>query len=385
MVISYINAKSENTYLKNSPKEDAPSFVEKSIIGVCDDPSSIGLSSLMKTKTIKKWVALNKEMSVAEIARITNNTEDKIHYWLRKNNNELPINLYSKREIRKIHEEYIMGENMTLSYISKIYNVNSIALARMFRKLKLPVKDQYTIFHKNINDSFFHRIDSEIKAYLLGFFAADGHVSIYGLNIAIQKKDIEILHLFNKYVAKNNCDIIHVTNRNLCLIRINSKAISRDLKKLGYDNNKTYTCKHLPKIPKKYMRHFIRGYFDGDGSIIFLKVPNAKGGGYNRTMTITAHNKSVLTDIVKVLRSIGYKGKVYYYATRTGKLVIMGKTTKINCKPSYTLYISALKNLQKIYNVFYKNSKFYLKRKKEKFEMAIIPRNATNTLEPKNK
>ena len=48
-VIINTNAKSENTYLKYSPREDATFRAEKSVIGIGDNPSSIGLFYFMKT------------------------------------------------------------------------------------------------------------------------------------------------------------------------------------------------------------------------------------------------------------------------------------------------------------------------------------------------
>jgi len=119
-------------------------------------------------------------------------------------------------------------------------------------------------------------------AYILGFIAADGNVSIrknrkdsYLFNITNKdKRHLEkirdILFPFKKiclkksgYTGLKDNFYIQTTNKELC----------KDLIKLGMIPRKTYFLQ-LPKIPKKYFADFVRGFFDGDGTVYIYKVNN---------------------------------------------------------------------------------------------------------------
>lgn len=50
------------------------------------------------------------------------------------------------------------------------------------------------------------------------------------------------------------------------VLQIGSKELFNDLVTLGLTPNKARRMQ-LPKIPQKYVGHFIRGYFDGDGNV----------------------------------------------------------------------------------------------------------------------
>lgn len=60
----------------------------------------------------------------------------------------------------------------------------------------------------NVNDDFFKNIDSEIKAYLLGFFLADGTYGLgarctksYRFQVTLQEEDLEIISLFKEFIV----------------------------------------------------------------------------------------------------------------------------------------------------------------------------------------
>lgn len=60
----------------------------------------------------------------------------------------------------------------------------------------------------NVVDDFFDVIDSEIKAYLLGFFVADGYFNLgarctksYRFQVALQNTDEEIIQLYRQFIC----------------------------------------------------------------------------------------------------------------------------------------------------------------------------------------
>lgn len=63
------------------------------------------------------------------------------------------------------------------------------------------------MIYKNINDSFFEKIDTEEKAYFLGLFYADGCNYINGnasrVALSLQEDDKKILEIFNNFIYPN--------------------------------------------------------------------------------------------------------------------------------------------------------------------------------------
>ena len=124
------------------------------------------------------------------------------------------------------------------------------------------------------NYQYFDRIDSEDQAYFLGFIYADGFITEDIFGIAIKEEDIDVLEKLKKYMGSTYP--IHYYENNgfngkykptkYCRVMIRSKEIVDCLQKQGVFYRKSY-CLKEPHIQKELIRHFIRGYMDGDGSI----------------------------------------------------------------------------------------------------------------------
>lgn len=141
-----------------------------------------------------------------------------------------------------------------------------------------------TRIKKTCTRDFFNVIDTEEKAYWLGFIFADGYISYsernmqkgqlattYCVGIKLKWSDREHLKKFNKAINGNykvfkeisRPDGFRKKTTEAAKILIYSQQMYNDLNKY-FDRDKTYTAK-FPDIPENLMRHFIRGYFDGDG------------------------------------------------------------------------------------------------------------------------
>lgn len=116
-------------------------------------------------------------------------------------------------------------------------------------------------------ENFFEIIDSEEKAYFLGFLFADGYVNEKNnvVDITIHHKDKEILDALVESIYPEGRPLM-VVKREYVRLVINSSKFVADLVKHGCVQAKTFVLK-FPHIPEIFQRDFIRGYFDGDGSI----------------------------------------------------------------------------------------------------------------------
>ena len=138
----------------------------------------------------------------------------------------------------------------------------------------------------SFDDNFFKVIDSEEKAYWLGFIFADGSVQ-YGkksaLEISLKGGDIKHLQKFKKAISfkgdiKTRDVFLESTGKTYpaCRMFLYGTAFVESLISLGCIPSKSLTVE-FPQISKPLWRHFIRGYVDGNGSIYTIASPYAIG------------------------------------------------------------------------------------------------------------
>lgn len=238
-------------------------------------------------------------------------------------------------------------EYQTTTYkIKKLLQENGIIIRSRNEQNKYSPQNQRKY---KINDSYFDVIDEENKAYLLGFLAADGAVQKRGnIKITLSRVDKEFLEQIKKvlntdypihdYLTKDGYETSELSFR--------SSQIMNELSKYGIVNKKTYSFSFPYNIPKKYYIDFIRGYWDGDGTV-------CKSGGYVRT-SLCSHQKVFLEEVIEILEKLG-----------------IPKVTIHKDKRSEVYYIQyASQSSEKLYNLFYKNKNSFdicLTRKYKKF------------------
>ena len=189
-------------------------------------------------------------------------------------------------------EKYYSGE-LKFKELCEIYQVSIPTMYKYFDKFG--IKRRLNIVKESIKHDFFNKIDSEEKAYILGFYIADGSVHKgdshqgYKFSIGISALDVDILEKIRDILSPNaniNFSEERVNNygiktNTMCKISISSKDIVNTLCDLGLGENKTYLTKSIINIvPNELMFHFIRGYFDGDGNM-FLGVEYSSGTKYS--------------------------------------------------------------------------------------------------------
>ncbi len=122
------------------------------------------------------------------------------------------------------------------------------------------------------NDDFFSVIDTQEKAYWLGYLCADGTVSCVpnrssGGNcyqVSLVSKDEDIFK-FAQAIGYPQNKV--VKREGIFGISLTSKKMHDDLVRLGCGHHKTETLKILPTVSPDLFRHLVRGFFDGDGTI----------------------------------------------------------------------------------------------------------------------
>src|SRR5271154_3325218 len=119
-----------------------------------------------------------------------------------------------------------------------------------------------------LNESFFDTWSPEM-AYVLGFWFADGYMTVdRSYRISFFSNDIQILGDIRRALESTNPIVGNNRDQSFCL-RVHSKKLYEGLTRLGGFRAKSRTVT-FPFVPKEYLRDFIRGYFDGDGSVGFI-------------------------------------------------------------------------------------------------------------------
>lgn len=249
-------------------------------------------------------------------------------------------------EETKISELYLQGK--TIKEIAELYNVGNTTIKRYLDKYSVPMRtsgESQRVYKCDHN--FFASIDTEAKAYFLGFIFADGCVTNMKrrkvLSISIKKSDISLLETFRRAVKSNHP--IKENKDGTVRIHICSPEIVNDLSKYGCVQNKTFKIT-FPSIPKPMQRHFIRGYFDGDGS---LTISKCRGKTVYRVMF--AGNANFLTDLQRVLQD-----------NLSIKPVALTKHKSI-----YVL--SYVSDAKAILDWLYKDATVYLERKHQRYRL----------------
>ena len=292
--------------------------------------------------------------------------------------------------IRDLFYQMHWLEDMKHSEIGRELNIPRVTVTRWFHRFRLPTQSCHRFTDKNLtswlyktgqlkkkpryggpdrrierakcglNGDFFKKWSPEM-AYVLGYFAADGCMFINPRGskyVSFTSCDCEILQKVRRMLGSNHkFSVKKRHNRNwkdAFTLQIGSKEMYKDLIKKGFMPKKAFRFK-LPPVPKKYMRHFIRGYFDGDGSItrgyFKRKDRNNKMTLYLLTCLSSA-NLPFLREISKVLKeNIGITGG---YIDKKGGHLAYSKLDSIKLFRYMYKGVSKEQYLERKYNKFQK-------------------------------
>lgn len=134
------------------------------------------------------------------------------------------------------------------------------------------MKKQFKLRKYSINENYFNYIDDNVIAYILGFISADGGIFKNQLTIAQSGNEGKILLEWIKNKLNSNHAILlrkgkKITHRDAHILTITSPQIIKDLKKFNIIENKKYNFNFPDLLDLKYLKSYIRGYFDGDGCV----------------------------------------------------------------------------------------------------------------------
>lgn len=249
---------------------------------------------------------------------------------------------------QEIIDKYNQG--LSMNEIAKDYDCAPISIGRLLKKNNINIRSLSEAKKKYLLDEHcFDDIDSEEKAYVLGFLYADGYnrEDEHKIKITLAIYDRDILEKI-RAVLKTNAPIkikkpAKIKNSNYCgaptaTLQISSVYLSNRLKELGIVQRKTYDLIFPKYIPSTLLKHFVRGYFDGDGCI-------TKGRHEYPKATI-ASSLSFLKELKKILESEFIKSCLYQNKKTNKNIAFLD----INSKESVAIFFNWIYSESKIYS-----------------------------------
>lgn len=252
-----------------------------------------------------------------------------------------------------------MNDEIIKEYINNGASINSLAkqydsTPYMIKKFLVAnnvkirtAQEQTSISNLNraikINDNYFNELNLE-NSYYLGFIAADGTVrkDSNEIKITISNEDEQfLLDMKNKMNYQGE---LHFQNKvNAIEYRFSSKQIKEDLAKYSIIPRKTYTGITMKNIPNKYKLAFIKGYYDGDGSVSINQKTKQVA------VKIVSYKEEILKEFQEIIQQKSY---IYMYTRDQHTL--------------YSLELSTLPSLKFLKEIYSLNTPC-LQRKYDKY------------------
>ena len=276
-------------------------------------------------------------------------------------------NNYSDEVLNKCYKEYKDGKSITKICEERKLNRHTLSkkLKEKYQDINPSEKRNYLTLEQcskhrkyKVDSDYFNNIDSENKAYWLGFLYADGYISKnkHILELGLKESDKNHIEKFAKDLKTDypiSLRKVKIKEREYKSYRICicSTNMNKTLEKLGCYNNKSKTINY-PNfiIGHKFEKDFIRGYFDGDGSLSVDKHKYIKIGFYSGCYEFLEQLQIRIKELCGV--------ELYIRKDKT----------------CYALCISKRKEVEKFLNFIYENSNIYLDRKFERYiKFCVLP------------
>lgn len=241
-------------------------------------------------------------------------------------------------------------QGMSLTKIADALHINRASLSKRLKVMGLQLRPN-KIYDCDLN--YFETIDTEHKAYWLGFIFADGYVTKnQTFEITLKSTDSYMLEILKCDIQSNvplMNKTINLKNHTYEAVRlgISRKQFGQHLMQKGVIPNKSAIVR-IPfnDIPLNLMNHFIRGYFDGNGCVSIVTAKNRNPTRNSVTISIGSGSLEMIHDIQSVLDNEGIH------------FTVIGKSNVYH-------EMRVFKNVEKerFFNYIYKDATIFLARK----------------------
>lgn len=233
------------------------------------------------------------------------------------------VELYQKKvSIRKIGELFGGLHYNTIKKVLKEY--------------KIPLRTRAeSHYQDNRKIDIFENIDTEEKAYWLGFLCGDGCIFDNYIRVTLHIKDYHHLEKFRDFLQATS---IQIQNKGkYCCFSIGCKKMAEDLKRHGCIENKSLVLKP-PKIREDLIIDWLRGLWDADGGLSYLPKANRWQSYLTSTKEVCDFYISYLNINTKSFREHRCDDNTYRIHFN-GRLNVMDKINKLYRDNNATIFL----------------------------------------------
>lgn len=318
---------------------------------------------------IENAIALyNADVTVKEIAKTFACSLPFMSKVLKQNG----VNVINKKKILRFDLDKdvlpMLSQGYSLTYIADKLHTDRHKMSKQLKERGYEVRNQQN--ETKFDDKVFDCIDTEEKAYWLGFIYADGYISTprksgkheYTFELSLAISDIDHLYKFQKFLKFNHdrvkaSKVVSKTGEYYrCRLSFSNKHLWNVLKDYGCTPSKSLTLDFPSESifcgeKEKMILSFIKGYFDGDGCLSYVSHNTKNGKHYSA--------------VAKLLGTKAFLEKVMDYLG-LGKNLRLENINKNNSSgKTYTLCFSQ-NETQKLIKLFYINTDICLERKQKR-------------------
>jgi hypothetical protein len=267
---------------------------------------------------------------------------------------------FTQSEISSIINLYNSGKQQW--EIAAQLNCAQTSISGILKRNGIKTKIGKKIIYNDINKSFFQDINNEKAAYFLGFLYSDGCVqnknNAYTISLKLKSTDQYILEKFRDIMSPSSPIKISKVESpgavpySYSYFRINQKEICEQLISHGCVPNKSLILNFPTTVPNELIRHFLRGYSDGNGCIYQNKFKNKKA---INTIWKIVSTKQFCQQAAKILKE--------QLNISCSQSLSRPKTNQITT----TLSVSGNLQVRKILDWLYQDATIYLPRKYKKY------------------
>lgn len=262
----------------------------------------------------------------------------------------------TEQDIQLIIDLYNSGKQQC--DIAKQLNCSQRWISSVLKRNRIPTRVGKHIKYNDINNIFFKNIDCEENAYFLGLLYADGCVQVknsaYTVSLKLKSDDQYIIEKFRDIMSPSSP--IKTSYGKYSYFRINQKEICDQLISHGCMPNKSLILNFPTTVPAHLMRHFIRGYSDGDGTIYNNHIKASGKQYYNTIWKIVSTNSFCQETALFLNKELG---------------INCSQSLSNNNKITTTLSVGGNKQVKKLLDWMYKDCSIYLPRKYNKYQEFI--------------
>lgn len=258
-----------------------------------------------------------------------------------------------KEKIIDLYENQLIG----CDKIAKILKISTRKINQFLHEIG-KINDVGKTHKYKCNSNYFELIDSEQKAYWLGVLYADGNIGKTQPTVTFSAKDKEWTIAFLNSLESTSTihkEIHNIYKTEIWKARITDDKLHSDLIKYGCVPQKSLIIT-FPKLESSLIPHFIRGYFDGDGTV-GLHKNSSKTNIYTFRSGFCCGSQKFLEELCKQL------------PTKHKNILCVNKQNNGSGK-LYVISFSVNDSML-LYQYMYKDATIWLSRKKNIFDNFI--------------